>query len=40
MPDKRGRFTLYSDTSKNATGSVLYQVQDGSPKLPMQVKEC
>ena len=33
MPDKRGRFTLYSDTSKHATGSSLYQVQDGSPKL-------
>ena len=33
MPDKRGRFTLYSDTSKHATGSTLYQVQDGSPKL-------
>ena len=24
MPDKRGRFTLYSDTSKHATGSTLY----------------
>ena len=33
MPDKRGKFTLYSDTSKHATGSVLYQVQDGSLKL-------
>ena len=33
MLDKRGRFTLYSDTSKHATGSALYQVQDGSPKL-------
>ena len=33
MPDKRGRFLLYSDTSKYATGSVLYQVQDGKPKL-------
>ena len=33
MPDKKGRFTLYSDTSKHATGSVLYQVQDGSPRL-------
>ena len=33
MPDKRGRFTLYSDTSKHATGSTLYQVQDGSPRL-------
>ena len=33
MPDKKGRFTLYSDMSKHATGSALYQVQDGSPKL-------
>ena len=33
MPDKRGRFTLYSDTSNHATGSTLYQLQDGSPKL-------
>ena len=28
MPDRRGRFLLYSDTSKFATGSALYQVQD------------
>ena len=33
MPDKRGRFTLYSDTSKHATVSALYQVQDGMPRL-------
>ena len=33
MPDERGRFLLYSDTSKYATGSDLYQVQDGKPKL-------
>ena len=33
MPDKRGRFLLYSDTSKYDTGSALYQVQDGKPKL-------
>ena len=33
MSDKRGRFTLYSDMSKHATGSALYQVQDGSPRL-------
>ena len=32
-PDRRGRFLLYSDTSKFATGSALYQVQDGKPKL-------
>ena len=33
MPDKRGRFLLYSDTSKYATCSALYQVQNGKPKL-------
>ena len=33
MPDKRGRFLLYSDTSKHAMGSALYQVQNGKPKL-------
>ena len=33
MPDKRGRFLLYSDTSKHATGSALYQVWNGKPKL-------
>ena len=33
MPDRKGRFLLYSDTSKLATGSALYQVQDGKPKL-------
>ena len=29
MPNKIGRFQLYSDTSKYATGSVLYQIQNG-----------
>ena len=33
MPDKRGRFLLHSDTSKYTTGSALYQVQNGKPKL-------
>ena len=33
MPDKRGRFLLYLDTSKFATDSALDQVQDGKPKL-------
>ena len=33
VPDKRGRFLLYSDTSKYATGSALYQVQGGKPKI-------
>ena len=27
MPDKIGRFQFYSDTSKYATGSALYQIQ-------------
>ena len=33
MPNKTGRFCLYSDTSKFATGSALYQIQGGKPKL-------
>ena len=33
MPNKTGRFHLYSDTSKFVTGSVLYQIQSGKPKL-------
>ena len=33
MPDRKGRFLLYSNTSKLATVSALYQVQDGKPKL-------
>ena len=33
MPDKIGRFQLYSDTSKYATGSPLYQIQNWKPKL-------
>ena len=31
MPNKTGRFHLYSDTSKFATGSALYQIQNGKP---------
>ena len=30
---QESRFILYSDTSKHATGSALYQVQDGRPRL-------
>ena len=30
---KTGRFHLYSDSSKFATGSALYQIQNGKPKL-------
>ena len=33
MPDKVGRFQLYSDTSKYVMGSALYQIQNGKPKL-------
>ena len=33
MPDRKGRFLLYSNNSKHATGSALYQVQNGKPKL-------
>ena len=33
MLDITGRFPLYSDTSKFATGSALYQIQNGKSKL-------
>ena len=33
MPNKTGRFHLYSDTSKFVTSSTLYQIQNGKPKL-------
>ena len=33
MPDRVGRFQLYSDTSKYVTGGALYQIQNGKPKL-------
>ena len=33
MPNKTGRFLLYSETSKFPTGSALYQIQNGKPKL-------
>ena len=35
MPNTTGRFHLYSDTSKFATGSSLYQIQNGKSKLIM-----
>ena len=35
MPNTTGRFHLYSDTSKFATGSALYQIQNGKSKLIM-----
>ena len=33
MLNKTGRFHLYSVTSKFVTGSALYQIQNGKPKL-------
>ena len=33
MPNTTGRFHLYSDTSKFAMDSTLYQIQNGRPKL-------
>ena len=33
LPDRCGRCQLYSDTSKFATGSVLYQIQNGQPRF-------
>ena len=33
MPNTTGRFLLYSDTSKFATGGALYQIQNDKPKL-------
>ena len=33
MPNQEGRFHLYLDTSRFAAGSVLYQIQNGNPKL-------
>ena len=33
MPNSTGKFHLYSDTSKFAMGSALYQIPNGKPKL-------
>ena len=33
IPNKTGRFHLYSGTSKFATGNALYQIQNSKPKL-------
>ena len=33
IPNRHGWFQLYSDTSKFATGSTLYQIQNGQPSL-------
>ena len=39
MPNKKGIFILYYDTSKMATGSALYQFQDGKPRLIAHVSK-
>ena len=33
LPNGKGRFHLYLDTSKYDMGSALYQIQNGKPKL-------
>ena len=33
LPNRHGRFQLYPDTSKFATGSALYQIQNGQQRL-------
>ena len=33
LPNSTGRFHLYSDTSKFAMGSTLYQIKNANPKL-------
>ena len=33
MPNREGRFHLYSNTSTFAAGSALYQIQNSKPKL-------
>ena len=33
LPDDNGRFHLYSETSKFATESALYQIQNEKPKF-------
>ena len=33
LPHCKERFFLYSDTSKHATGSAIYQIQNGKPSL-------
>ena len=39
MPNKIGRFHLYSDTSKFATGNALHQIQNGKPKFIAQASK-
>ena len=33
MPNREGKFHLYTNTSKFAAGSALYQIQNGNPRL-------
>ena len=33
LPNRHGQFQLYSGTSKFITGSVLYQIENGQPRL-------
>ena len=33
LPNRHGRFQLYSDTSKFTTGSASYQIQNRQPRL-------
>ena len=39
MPNKTGRFHLYSDISKFATGCALYHIQNGKPKLIVYARQ-
>ena len=39
LPDNKGKFHSYSDISKFATGSALYQIQNGKPKLTAYVSK-
>ena len=39
MPNIKGRFILYSYTSKITTGGALYQFQDGKPRLTAYVSK-
>ena len=39
LQDKKERFQLYSDTSKFAKGSTLYQIQNGRPKITAYVSK-
>ena len=38
LPDSKGRFHLYSDTSKFGTGSALYQIQNGTKLIAYAIE--